>query len=404
MSALLTADELAAKAASVDWDAAEANTRYLTHGIHRYSSKFIPQVARAAIELVSLPGETVLDCFCGSGTTLLEAALIGRRSIGVDLSPLAVLIAKVKTTRMQPAQLLGFAAGIEEQLRYHAGGQRPLWTSTEVIDNDLEFDQLGPWAIKWFQDRPRRELLMIYRVATAEPNDNLRNVALVAFSDILRRSSNAHQGYPNLMLDRRRGPIESPIRLFIRRLREVISSIVELSDADLAPVEVNRGDATALNLEDASVDAVVTHPPYVGSVPYAEYGELSLRWLGHDPRDLDGRLLGGRRQSSDVVQRFEDGLRKTMGEIYRVLLPQRYCFLLVGNPTVRGTVVDLSKMTTESATEAGFRLVGTYSRRALNRRANKMAGETALFFEKPGYSSLLASHPSENSMASAAKR
>ena len=73
----------------IDWQFSDADTKYLTHAIHRYSGKFIPQVARQAIELITAPGDIILDVYVGSGTTLLEAALTGRQSIGIDLSPLA---------------------------------------------------------------------------------------------------------------------------------------------------------------------------------------------------------------------------------------------------------------------------------------------------------------------------
>ena len=75
-------------------------------------------------------------------------------------------------------------------------------------------------------------------------------------------------------------------------------------NASWSDVHVVRGNATALPMANDSVDAVISHPPYVGSIPYAEYGALSLRWLGFDPKQLDRQLTGGRRQSREVVERF----------------------------------------------------------------------------------------------------
>ncbi|MCJ2512770.1 MAG: site-specific DNA-methyltransferase, partial [Candidatus Thermoplasmatota archaeon] len=78
---------------------------YATHGIHRYPAKFIPQIPRFCLESYSRVGDDVLDPFMGSGTTLLESYILGRNSYGVDIHPLARMIAKVKITPLDPGHL-----------------------------------------------------------------------------------------------------------------------------------------------------------------------------------------------------------------------------------------------------------------------------------------------------------
>src|SRR5262245_57056681 len=85
----------------VDWDFKTAKTTYLTHGLHPYPAKYIPQIPHSLIDELSVYGETVADIFCGSGTTLVEANLLGRNSIGIDANPLACLISEAKTTRFE---------------------------------------------------------------------------------------------------------------------------------------------------------------------------------------------------------------------------------------------------------------------------------------------------------------
>lgn len=70
----------------------------LTHGFYRYPARFSPQFVRAALKAFTQPGDIVLDPFMGGGTTLVEARIMGRRAIGVDISQLATFIAQVKTT------------------------------------------------------------------------------------------------------------------------------------------------------------------------------------------------------------------------------------------------------------------------------------------------------------------
>src|SRR5436190_11920733 len=74
-----------------------AFNQYITHWFYPYKGKFHPQMVRGLINIMELkPGEKLLDPFSGSGTTVVEGALLGLKSIGYDISPLCVLIGKVK--------------------------------------------------------------------------------------------------------------------------------------------------------------------------------------------------------------------------------------------------------------------------------------------------------------------
>lgn len=71
--------------------------QYLTHWIYPYKGKFHPQMIRALLNIIGLKeGDTVFEPFSGSGTTALEAQLLGINFIGIDISPLCVLQGKVK--------------------------------------------------------------------------------------------------------------------------------------------------------------------------------------------------------------------------------------------------------------------------------------------------------------------
>ena len=95
---------------SIHWDFANAKTGYLTHRLHPYPAKFIPQIPSALIQELSSVGETVGDIFCGSGTTLLEALRLKRNAVGIDANPLASLISKAKTTRLTTSDFEELAA------------------------------------------------------------------------------------------------------------------------------------------------------------------------------------------------------------------------------------------------------------------------------------------------------
>src|SRR3989337_3604220 len=78
-----------------------------THGFHKYPAKFIPHIPKWAINkyLAGQTSKTILDLFCGSGTTLAEGILAGHNVIGIDIDPLSCLIAKVKTTIVNTSEL-----------------------------------------------------------------------------------------------------------------------------------------------------------------------------------------------------------------------------------------------------------------------------------------------------------
>jgi SAM-dependent methyltransferase len=381
--------QLSERIASQPWEYAEAETQSLTHNLHRYSGKFIPQVAARAITLLTEPGEIVLDPYCGSGTTLLEALLLGRRAVGVDLSPLAILIARTKVRPMaQPAMKslrLELQGSLQHLQAQHELSLLGLASSAERLKRDLKQDSRfqDHWFRKWYQPTVLAELLAIDHAIRSIPEPHLRALARVAFSDILRRSSNAHPGYPNVMFDKGAPTRQQPIGPFLKALERVCQQVSSLErvNAEWSNSQVIRSSATCLPLADSSVDAVVSHPPYIGSIPYAEYGLLSLKWLGIDPKGLDHMLTGGRRQSSDVVQRFEQDYGSMMAEAARVLRPGRHMFLMVGNPLVRGVRVDLAQMSIELGQRAGFSLLARATRKGVNRRANKMGEEHLLFFQ-----------------------
>jgi SAM-dependent methyltransferase len=388
----LHSNRLAETVPRLDWECTGQDTRYLTHPLHRYSSKFIPQIARQAIMLTTSPGELVLDPFCGSGTVLVEAGLLGRRGIGVDLNPLAVMISKAKVAVISPARLKRLLAEMRARLTQTSAGQTKLDTHVEVAVRESEVDDdRAPYSLvrdpafsRWFRAEVLSELLNINRELDRIEEPELRRLARVALSDVLRPSSKAHAGYPNVMYDETRKGPDAATPLFLRRLEEFVNASLAFQEAmtDKMAADAALGDARRLPLSDASVDSVVTHPPYISSVPYAEYGYLSLRWLGVMPRHLDRVLIGGGRHRPDVVARFAADYAIALEEVHRVLKPGRWCFVLVGDPTVNGERVDLGSMTSRLASSVGLRVEAQHKRIGTNRRANLMRHETLLFLRK----------------------
>lgn len=388
----MTREEVVKHVSSVDWEFAEADTQYLTHNIHRYSGKFIPQIAGKAIDILTKKGDVVLDSYMGSGTTMLEASLRERDSVGIDLNPLAVLISKVKSTCVNEEDLAEIHAFLIPYVkRMSSGGQLSFW--------DLSFDDekckrkypdnawraKDPWNRKWYQEDVLLQLIDIYSCIDMIENEKAKNIVLVAFSDILRKSSNASSRYPNVMFDKNAKKKPLPAKFFLESLYHIIDAVTLLTK-ELAGkkfgTKILQGNNLYLPIEAETIDAIISHPPYIAAIPYAEYGVLSLSWLGYDCKDLDSKLTGGKRHSSQVVTRFEGDYKQYFIESYRVLKPKHYMFLMVGNPVSQGEKINLCDMTIQYAESVGFHHVVTAIRHGMNRRGNKMGDEYLIFFQK----------------------
>ena len=101
-------------------DKTRKDTAYITHGYHRYPAKFIPQIVSRLTEKYTKRDDLVVDPFGGCGTTLVESKVLGRKSIGVDINPVAVLITKAKITPILPVKLERELIELKNKLNFYS--------------------------------------------------------------------------------------------------------------------------------------------------------------------------------------------------------------------------------------------------------------------------------------------
>jgi hypothetical protein len=166
-----------------DWTFATEDTRKMTHGIHAYPARMVPQVVEKLInKYANRDGsDRCIDCFCGSGTVLVESKLQGIPSIGVDANPLAVLISKVKSTPLSRKQLETYAARLHDAIDADKG-------------RDVEIPNIRNLK-HWFKPSVQKQL-----VITKEHIDNIRNKDIrdffkVCFSVTVRKVSVEYHNY-----------------------------------------------------------------------------------------------------------------------------------------------------------------------------------------------------------------
>ena len=166
-----------------DFDFQGQATATFTHGIHAFAAKFPPQLPAVFIERLTAPGDVVLDPMMGSGTTLIESAIRGRRAIGLDLDPLSIKQCKAKTTPIDDVDLLnrlsdGIVASAYDIL------------ATPELEDRLSgrFDKATKDFVDyWFAERTQRELealLSSIKLATGTIEEGRQRQAIQEFFEI----------------------------------------------------------------------------------------------------------------------------------------------------------------------------------------------------------------------------
>ena len=82
---------------------------YYTHSFFKYPAKFIPELPNWSIRNFTKEGDIVLDCFSGSGTSLVEASVLSRNPYAIDFDTLSNILTKTKTTHLNSIILKGFS-------------------------------------------------------------------------------------------------------------------------------------------------------------------------------------------------------------------------------------------------------------------------------------------------------
>ncbi|EOX1791352.1 DNA methyltransferase [Vibrio cholerae] len=409
-----------------------------THYIHSYPAKLIKHIPIFFLNSKILVPESkslVLDPFCGSGTVLLESLLAGHSAIGCDANPLARLIAKVKTTKLEAEEL-------------HK-------TKASIILKAKRFRKIVPLNVvnveHWFSESTIKQLSKLYRAINEICTGKELDFFLVTFSSIVKKVSYAD---PNLSVPVKIKPekyendvVKERLKNKIKELNnvDVIGLFSSQSDKNINRVslldsvtsndvtaEVVSGDARKITknldcnselLDSNSVDFIVTSPPYAGAQKYIRSSSLSLGWLGlceeKSLRDYEKLNIGREHYSkseyvepirfnlSDIDAFFDEiekdnplrahinsnylkEMESAISEMYRVLKNDKYCVIVIGNNEVCGRKFETQKYIRLLAERVGFYtklvLVDNIHSRGLMTKRNKTASvinsEWILVFKK----------------------
>ncbi|TXI48875.1 MAG: hypothetical protein E6Q50_09275 [Lysobacter sp.] len=388
--------------------------------VHPFPARMAPELALDSLE--TLPANSVvLDPMSGSGTVLRQALALGHRAIGFDLDPLAVLMSRVWTTPVA-------ANDVQRELDALLAEADSLDLRSDVPSwQDLETRE---FIVYWFGLKQRRELTRLAVAlerrraarlgATRRAAVNLLQVALSRIivtkeqcASLARDTSHSrpHRVTESSDYNVREG--------FVRSVAQVVRRLDELPPHGDASVEL--GDARCMRLADASVDAIMTSPPYLNAIDYMRGHRMSLVWLGHTVAELRGiraSTVGAERGAFDddanvediadamcdgtqlssrhrlMLIRYASDLKQVLEEAARVLKPGGSATYVVGNSCLKNVFIHNSEGVARAGTLAGLSLIEVRERdlpaasrylpvTAAGSLSKRMRTETVLTFTRP---------------------
>ncbi|HSW41274.1 MAG TPA: DNA methyltransferase [Patescibacteria group bacterium] len=382
--------------AAQKWAFTDEDTRFLTHDLHPYPAKFIPQIPAALIAALSMRGDVVCDPFGGSATTAVEAVRLGRRAVSLDANPLGQLIGRVKTgfmSRGARTQLDQLLAAVEGHLL--DPGSMAAEAPDALRGRYSTYVPDIPHIDKWFSPHAVAELALVRHLIERVTEGVAHDAAQLALSRIMIRVSNQDSETRYVAVPKAIGS-GFVLRAYIESLRSVSrrleNAALDLQFADARFMTADTRSQLTDLLGANSVDLIVTSPPYPNATDYHLYHRFRLYWLGFDPGELAKVEIGShlRHQRNDTgFAEYREDMAVALGGFARVLQPGRYAALVVGDALFKGEIFSTSDAICEAARKVGLDVVGTIerpihsTRRSFAKPARRARAEQLVVLQRP---------------------
>ena len=375
------------------WDFRTADTKKYTNCYHNYPAMMIPQIAERLIVEYGKNARTLFDPYCGTGTSLVEANLKNINAIGTDLNPLARLIAKTKTTKIELQILDLYLKEFNDfSFSLNFGINKP----NVVIPNFKNIDF-------WFPKEIQEKLAIAKQFIDNIKYENVKNFFYIAFSETVRESSfTRNSEFKLYRITEKQRKIFNPdvFAMIISKLVRNRKGLIDFLDktkninAKSQICDFNTVD-TIGNISEKSIDIVVTSPPYGDSrttVAYGQFSRLSNQWLGiEDASQVDNKLMGGKKNNyhkiginiadesiEKIAEKDENRAReinsfykdyyKSINNVSTTLKSGGYACFVVGNRRVKGITLPTNEITRAFFEENGFEYKNTFIRNISNKR------------------------------------
>lgn len=315
-----------------------------------YRACYKPQLPRLFIEKLTRPGERVYDPFSGRGTTILEAALLGRRAAANDINPLSEILARPRLTPPEPEAVARRLEeiprngaphdGLDLSMFYHPGTDAEIRSLRRWFLERSPLDDLDAWIRMVATNRLTGHSPGFFSVYTLPPNQALSAEKQVQIN-ARRKQAPEYRDTHALILKKTRQLLKDVTGEEIRCLREAAR------DAIFCTRDARRAEGIA----EASVQLTVTSPPFLDVVQYAQDNWLRCWFCG-----LDAGVIGRDITMSRTPEAWSEVMGEVFAELHRVTRKEGFVAFEVGE--VRKGTVRLEEVVLPLGLRAGFKGLG----------------------------------------------
>lgn len=371
------------------WDF-KGTTKSGIHNIGKYPATMVPDMQYQLLSVISKhlnnKNITLLDPFCGSGTTLVIAQELGINSVGIDINPYATLLSFVKTNRYDKADVYNAISKIKSNL-----------------EQELNFPIYDFYNIKkWFRDDIIKSLSQIRHCILLEKSQDIRKFFWICLSEVIFKFSNDRtstfklHALPKEKIDL----IEDKcIEYFIKIIND---NSEHLNYSNTTSSNIIYGDSSSIinNKLKREFDIICTSPPYGDNPTTVTYGQASilfLKWI--DSKDLycsqellekyttiDKISVGGKKRkiiNTKDIKSLQDFLDKislkkqakvinffedyyiSLKCMKKCLAKNGYLIMTVGNRSVDAVRQPLDNITIEILESLGLKMISKFNRNIL---------------------------------------
>ena len=375
----------------IDWNFNKSGFKNNTHCCHTYPAMMVPDIAKNLINIYGKGSKLLFDPYCGAGTSLVESMVNGIYSIGTDLNPLAGLIARTKTSRLNINLLNEY---VDKFIIFINSNHNKIKIK---IPNFKNIDY-------WFSDDVIYKLAIIQYFINKVKDNKIKDFFNVAFSYTIRNSSwtrkNEFKLY-RMIKDKIDNFKPSVFNLMLNKLilnrRGFLSFYEIIKDNKVTSKIYDFNTVYGIpKIKKNSIDLIVTSPPYGDSkttVAYGQFSRLSNQWLGiENANQIDNILMGGRKNEKikkfnndivdDIIETIKNKDYKRAEEVYNfyfdyyksirnistVVKNGGYVCYVVGNRKVKDVIIPMDEITQSFFKKFGFSYTETIIRDIINKR------------------------------------